>query len=165
MFEVMQGVSGERGPPMLDVLIVGAGPTGLTLAAGLARFGVQFRMIDRATDRVHESRALGVQARSLEVLQSLGLGGLLVRRGNASARLFIHLDSGRTAEARLGDFGVTDTRFPFILFVSQAETEAVLGDHLVSLGVTIERGSELLDAVPEPDCVRCLLRHPDGKEE
>src|ERR671911_290604 len=150
---------------MLDALIVGAGPTGLTLAAGFARFGVQFRMIDRAMDRVGESRALGVQARSLEVLQSLQLGEELVRRGNPSARLFLHLDHRRTAEARLGDFGVTDTRFPFILFVSQAETEAVLNDHLASRGVVIERGVELLDAMPEPDRVRCLLRHTDGKEE
>ncbi len=150
---------------MLDALIVGAGPTGLTLAAGLARFGVQFRVIDRAMNRAGESRALGVQARSLEVLQSLGLGEELVRRGNPSARLVIHLDSRRTTEARLGDFGVTDTRFPFILFVSQAETEAVLGDHLASIRVVVERGVELVDAVPEPECVRCLLRHPDGKEE
>lgn len=150
---------------LLDVLIVGAGPTGLTLAAGLARFGVQFRVIDRAMDRVHESRALGVQARSLEVLQSLGLGDVLVRRGNASARLLLHLDQRRAAEARLGDFGVTDTRYPFILFVSQAETEAVLGDHLASVGVVIERGVELLEATPEPDWVRCRLRHPEGEEQ
>ena len=80
---------------MLDVLIVGAGPTGLTLAAGLARFGVQFRLIDHAMDRVHESRALGVQARSLELLQTLGLAEVLVRRGNASARLVMHLSSKR----------------------------------------------------------------------
>src|SRR5215217_9176799 len=139
---------------MRDALIVGAGPTGLTLAAGLARFGVQFRLIDRSTDRAHESRALGVQARSLEVLQTLGLGEVLVRRGNASARLLLHLGQRRTAEARLGDLGVTDTRFPFILFVSQAETEAVLGDHLASIGVMIERGVELIDAIPESDCVR-----------
>jgi 2-polyprenyl-6-methoxyphenol hydroxylase-like FAD-dependent oxidoreductase len=116
---------------MLDALM-GAGPTGLTLAAGLARFGVQFRVIDRALDRAHESRALAVQPRSLELLQCLGLGEVLIRRGNASARLLIHLDIRRAAEARLDDFGKTDTRFPFILFVSQAETEAVLGDHLVS---------------------------------
>ena len=150
---------------MLDALIVGAGPTGLTLAAGLSRFDVQFRVIDRAVDRAHESRALAVQARSLEILQSLGLGEELVRRGNVSARLFIHLDIRRAALVRLGDFGRTDTRFPFILFVSQAETEAVLGDYLASIGVVIERGVELLDHVPEPDCVRCLLRSRDGKEE
>lgn len=150
---------------MLDVLIVGAGPTGLTLAAGLSRFGVPFRVIDRALDRTHESRALAVQARSLEILQCLGLGEALVRRGNVSARLFIHLGITRAAEAQLGDFGETDTRFPFILFVSQTETEAVLADHLASIGVAIERGVELLDVAPEPDCVRCLLRYPDGKVE
>jgi 2-polyprenyl-6-methoxyphenol hydroxylase-like FAD-dependent oxidoreductase len=150
---------------LLDVLIVGAGPTGLTLAAGLARFGVRFRVIDRALDRAHESRALAVQARSLEILQCLGLGEVLIRGGNPSARLLIHHDIRRAAEARLGDFGAADTRFPFILFVSQAETEAVLGDHLASIGVVIERGVELLDHAPEPGGVRCLLRHPDRNEE
>jgi 2-polyprenyl-6-methoxyphenol hydroxylase-like FAD-dependent oxidoreductase len=147
------------------VLVVGAGPTGLALAAGLGRFDVTFRLIDRALDRVHESRALGVQARTLEILQTLGLGDRLVRRGNSSARLLLHLDRQRSAEVRLADFAAADTRFPFILFVSQAETEAVLGGHLASLGVTIERGLELIDAVPEPDAVRCLLRHRDGREE
>lgn len=149
----------------LDALIVGAGPTGLTLAAGLARFGTHFRLVDRAPDRAHESRALGVQARSLEILQSLGLGEALVQRGNASARLVIHLGDGRTAEARLTDFGASDTRFPFILFVSQAETEAVLADHLASVGVRIERPVELISATPESACVRCMLRHPGGRNE
>jgi len=149
----------------LAALIVGAGPTGLTLAAGLARFGLHFRLIDRALDRAHESRALGVQARSLEVLQSLGLGEDLVRRGNPSARLILHLDHKRTAEARLSDLGATDTRFPFILFVSQAVTEAVLSDHLASVGVRIERGVELVDATPGPTDVCCVLRHRDGREE
>jgi 2-polyprenyl-6-methoxyphenol hydroxylase-like FAD-dependent oxidoreductase len=155
----------EAGETALDALVVGAGPTGLTLAAGLARFGSNFRVVDRAVDRSRESRALGVQARTLEILQSLGLGETLVRRGNPSARLLLHLALRRTAEVRLGDFGATDTRFPFILFVSQAETEAVLGDHLVSVGVRIERGVELVDAVPGPTEVRCVLRHRDGREE
>jgi 2-polyprenyl-6-methoxyphenol hydroxylase-like FAD-dependent oxidoreductase len=150
---------------MLDVLVVGAGPTGLTLAAGLTRFGVPIRVIDRALDRVLESRALGVQARTLEVLQSLGLGEAIVRRGNPSARLMLHLDKKRTAEVRLGDIRAPDTRFPFILFVSQAETEAVLGDHLASVGVKIERGVELVDATAGPAEVRCVLRHRDGREE
>jgi len=115
---------------MLDALIVGAGPTGLTLAAGLARFGVRFRVIDRAPDRGRESRALAVQARTLEVFQCLGLGEALVRRGNPGARVVVHLDIGRGAEVRLGGVGRPDTRFPFVLFVSQTETEAVLGEHL-----------------------------------
>ena len=58
----------------IAVLVVGAGPTGLTLACQLVRFGVRFRIIDKQVDRTRESRALAVQARSLEVLQALGLG-------------------------------------------------------------------------------------------
>ena len=56
----------------LDVVIVGAGPTGLTLAGQLQALGVSFRIVDRQPDRVHESRALAVQPRTLEVLRGLG---------------------------------------------------------------------------------------------
>jgi 2-polyprenyl-6-methoxyphenol hydroxylase-like FAD-dependent oxidoreductase len=127
----------------LDVLIVGAGPTGLTLAAQLRSFGVRFRLIDRAWDRAHESRALAVQARTLELLDSIGLAEPLVARGNPSARVVIHIE-GRVAEMQLSAFGAVDTRFPFVLFVSQAETEALLGEYLASHGVPVERGVELM---------------------
>ncbi len=149
----------------IDVLIIGAGPTGLTLAAQLNAFGVDFRIVDRNTDRVHESRALAVQARTLEILQSLGLGENLVERGNRSARLALHFEAGRFAEVRLGGFTASDTRFPFILFVSQAETEALLADHLARCGTTVERGIEMVASTPEQDGVRCSLRHADGRAE
>ncbi len=149
----------------VDVLIVGAGPTGLTLAAQLQMFGTRFRLIDRARDRVHESRALAVQARSLEILHSLGLADALVARGNRSVRLMIHMEGRTVAAARLGDFGATDTRFPFILFVSQAETEALLGEHLTTNGVDIERGVQLVRLTAVPAGVECVLRQADGREE
>jgi 2-polyprenyl-6-methoxyphenol hydroxylase-like FAD-dependent oxidoreductase len=76
----------------LPVLIVGAGPTGLTLAAQLSAFGIRARLVDRSLDRARESRALAVQARTLEILQSLNLGETLVARGNPSARLFLHFE-------------------------------------------------------------------------
>ncbi|HSJ61057.1 MAG TPA: FAD-dependent monooxygenase, partial [Jiangellaceae bacterium] len=69
-------------PDQVDVLVVGAGPTGLALAAQLQRYGVSFRIIDRALDRAHESRALGVQPRTLEVLAGLGVTEQMVERGN-----------------------------------------------------------------------------------
>ncbi|HSL69029.1 MAG TPA: FAD-dependent monooxygenase [Longimicrobiales bacterium] len=147
------------------VLIVGAGPTGLALAAQLQSFGVRFRIIDRAVDRARESRALAVQARTLELLQSVGLGDALVARGNPSARVRLHLGNRRSAAVELGGFRAADTRFPFILFVSQAETEALLGAHLESRGASIERGVELADFTPDADGVRALLRHGDGEEE
>ena len=149
----------------LDVLIVGAGPTGLALAAQLRSFGIRFRIVDRSLDRARESRALAVQARTLEVLQSVGLADALVERGNASVRLVLHFEGGRSAEVRLGGFAAADTRFPFILFVSQAETEAVLASHLTSYGVSIERGIELADFATDDGGVAVVLRRPDGHEE
>jgi len=149
----------------LDVLVVGAGPTGLTLACQLARFGVRFRIIDKQPDRARESRALGVQARSLEVLQALGLGEALAARGRTTTRLLLHVDRGKPPAIDLGNIGRDDTRFPFILFVSQPETEAVLSTHLESCGLVIERGVELESMQQQPDSVACSLRHPDGRRE
>lgn len=154
-----------RRAPNLDVLIVGAGPTGLTLAAQLDAFGTRFRIIDRLRHRTRESRALGVQARTLEVLQTLGLGERLVSCGSTSTRLVLHIDRRPVAKVRLGGIGAADTRFPFILFVSQAETEALLNDHLQARGAEVERGRELVTFEPEHDGIRCVLRHGDGREE
>ena len=147
------------------VVIVGAGPTGLALAAQLASFGVPFRLVDRALDRVHESRAVGVQARTLELLQPYDLADALVARGNSTASLRFHFENGGSAGFRLSDFGADDTRFPFVLFVSQAETEALLGAHLVARGVAIERGVELVRYDADDDGVDVVLRHGDGTEE
>jgi len=147
-----------------DVLIVGAGPTGLALCAQLLVFGVRSRIIDRSLDRAHESRALAVQARTLELFQALDVADELVSRGNKSAKLMLHLDGRVVAEARLG-FAAIDTRFPFVLFVSQAETEALLGEHLASKGLMIERGVELMDFVADADGVECVLKSGDGLEE
>lgn len=150
---------------MLDALVVGAGPTGLSLAAQLQTFGVRFRLVDRALDRVHESRALAVQARTLELFETIGLGQKLVERGNPSARLFLHLGREVAAQVQLGNFGATDTRFPFILFVSQATTESLLEEHLRSSGLAVERATELIAFEQADQLVHCRLRHSDGREE
>jgi 2-polyprenyl-6-methoxyphenol hydroxylase-like FAD-dependent oxidoreductase len=149
----------------LDALIVGAGPTGLTLAAQLQLFGARFRIVDRLFDRTRESRALAVQARTIELLQMLGIGERLVARGNTSTRLKLHLEGQAVAAVTLGDIGAVDTRFPFILFVSQAETEAVLNDYLDGCGVLIERGHELVSFEREDDGLQCTLEYPDGQQE
>ncbi len=149
----------------LPCLIVGAGPTGLALAAQLRWFAAPFRIIDRSLDRAHESRALAVQARTLEVLDALGLGDPIVARGSISTRLVIHLGARPVAAATLGEVGAVDTRYPFILFISQAETERILGEHLSSSGVEVERGVELVQFDALDGYVDCVLQHAGGREE
>jgi 2-polyprenyl-6-methoxyphenol hydroxylase-like FAD-dependent oxidoreductase len=149
---------------VLDVLVVGAGPTGLALAAELAAFGVDFRLVDRQADRVHESRALAVQPRTLEVLAAHGVAEQLVAAGNPAVGLCMHTGR-RVVSLRLFDLGPADTAYPFLLFVSQAETERLLGEHLSRRGVRIERGVSLVGMYPAGDAVSCRLRYRDGGEE
>lgn len=149
----------------VDVLIIGAGPTGLALAAQLARLDTRFRIVDRSYDRARESRALAVQARTLECLDAVGLADPLVARGRTSTRLVVHLRARTIADVELREMGAFDTRYPFILFVSQSETEQLLNDHLVSAGVTVERGVELIEFAAADPHVECRLRHANGREE
>jgi 2-polyprenyl-6-methoxyphenol hydroxylase-like FAD-dependent oxidoreductase len=148
----------------LDVLVVGAGPTGLTLAAQLQAFGTSVRIVDRQPDRVHESRALGIQPRTLEVLRGLEVTRELLARGNDAVWLQLHA-GGRTVRVRLFRLGLADTAFPFLLFLSQAETEAVLGDRLAAGGGRVERPVELTAFTVHADGVTCTLRYPDGRHE
>ncbi len=148
----------------LDILVVGAGPTGLTLAAQLQAFGATVRIVDRQLDRVHESRALAVQPRTLEVLRGLSVTQELVARGNDAVWVQLHAGD-RTVRIRLFGLGLADTAYPFLLFVSQAETEQVLLDHLAARGVRVERAVELVGFQADPDGLTCTLRHGDGRTE
>jgi 2-polyprenyl-6-methoxyphenol hydroxylase-like FAD-dependent oxidoreductase len=148
----------------LDVLVVGAGPTGLTLAAQLRAVGATVHIVDRQLDRVHESRALAVQPRTLEVLRGLGVAEELIGRGNDAIWVQLHA-GGRVVRIRLFGLGLDDTAYPLLLFVSQAETEQVLGDHLAGRGTPVERGVELTAFQAQDDGVTCTLRHRDGRTE
>ncbi|MCW6005296.1 FAD-dependent monooxygenase [Micromonospora sp. CPCC 205371] len=156
--------TGRTSDGTVDVLIVGAGPTGLALAAQLAAFDVPHRVIDRAPDRVHESRALAIQPRTLEVLAGLGVTERLVAAGNRGVRLCLH--AGRRAiTVPLFDLGLADTAYPYLLFLSQADTEQILVEHLTAVGVAVERRVELAALVPRDDGVRCELTGGDGTPE
>ncbi len=148
----------------MDVLIVGAGPTGLTLAAELAVRGVAFRIVDRAPDAVHESRALAIQARTLEVLAPLGVSPDLVATGDPATVLQLHSEA-RTARIRLFEEGLDETAYPFLLFLSQAETERILLDRLAGLGVEVERDVALLHLVQSEHEVTCTVQTPQGEQE
>ncbi|MGR6320202.1 FAD-dependent monooxygenase [Micromonospora soli] len=148
----------------VEVLVVGAGPTGLAMARQLAALGVWTRVVDRALDRVRESRALAVQPRTLEVLAGLGVTDELVSRGNPAVRLCLHT-RGRQRTVPLFDLGLPDTAYPYLLLLSQAETERILGEHLATAGITVERGVELVGLDRTGDGAVATLRHRDGGAE
>ncbi|MGY4860001.1 FAD-dependent monooxygenase [Cryobacterium sp. AP23] len=143
-------------------MIVGAGPTGLTLARELHSLGVAAQIVDTAPDAVHESRALAIQARTLEVLARNRLADDLVAAGNPSGTLLLHESGsrGRTHVIPLFDSAIGDTRFPFLLFLSQAGTERVLVDRLASAGVGVRRGLTLTGLVQDDSGVTATLESP-----
>lgn len=151
----------EAGDP---VLVVGAGPTGLALAARLTAYGVRARLVDKAADRVRESRALAIQPRTLEVLAGLGVTERLVAAGNRMVRLVLHV-RGRVSTLPMFDLGLADTAYPYLLFLSQAETEKILVDHLAGAGVAVERRVELTALTDDGDRVLCELSRGDGHTE
>ena len=147
---------------MLDrVLIVGAGPTGLTAALELSRLGIPVRIIDKQAAPPTTSRAVGVQARTLELLELRGLADEMVRLGNPGLAASFY--GGGKRIFRL-DFTRIDSRYHYLLFISQAETERILRTAVEKQGVRIERGVELVGLAqdvlsPDPNPVRVVLRH------
>ncbi|WP_312178561.1 FAD-dependent monooxygenase [Arthrobacter sp.] len=128
----------------VDVLIVGAGPTGLALAAQLASYGTSFRIIDRRQAPSTQSRALAVQPRTLEALRPFGISDTMARSGNPARQLHLHLPED-TVSIGLFDIGIEDSAYQQLLFLPQADTERILTGYLASRGVRIERGAELLE--------------------
>jgi 2-polyprenyl-6-methoxyphenol hydroxylase-like FAD-dependent oxidoreductase len=120
-----------------EILIVGAGPTGLTLACELLRQGAACRIVEQAPGPTERSRAIGVSPRSLEILDELGAAEELVERGLPSPVANIYSD--RRPVARFGSARIRHTRFPFLLAVPQSDTEAVLCRALERLGGRVER--------------------------
>ena len=148
----------------VDVLVVGAGPTGLTLAAQLAAFGATVRVVDRRGAAARESRALVVQPRTLEVLRPLGVTQALLDRGDQAARVRLHLD-GRELSLPLFDFALDDTSYRFLLVLRQAEVEAALLANLAARGPSVEWGAELLSYRADEAGISGTVRHPGGRTE
>jgi 2-polyprenyl-6-methoxyphenol hydroxylase-like FAD-dependent oxidoreductase len=123
-----------------DVLVVGAGPTGLTLAASLVARGVRTTVVDRQAAMAHTSRAGAVNARTLEVLEDLDVSRRLVKEGVVAPRFTIR-DRGRTLMQL--NFGGLATDYPYTLLVPQNITEKLLLDRLIELGGTVLRPKAL----------------------
>ncbi len=137
-----------------DVLIVGAGPTGLSLATALAAQGVKTTIIDREAEGANSSRAAVVHARTLEVLESIGVTDSLVRLGIHATRFTIR-DRDRILIPVY--FDNLPTQYPYTLMISQAVTEAVLRDRYAELGGQVLWRRGLVDVAQNDQYVTATL--------
>ncbi|MGH7637362.1 MAG: FAD-dependent monooxygenase, partial [Gemmatimonadaceae bacterium] len=147
------------------VLIVGAGPTGLVLALWLTRLGVPVRIIDRTAEPGTTSRALAVQARTLELYHQLGVADAVIAGGVMVAKLNFWVKGTRAASVPLRRIGTGLSPYPFALVFAQDAHERLLIERLAASGVKVERQTELLGFTQHDGGVRASLRRPDGSGE
>lgn len=143
-----------------EVLIVGAGPTGLTLAGGLLANGVAARVVDKAVAPAGTSRALGLQPRGIEVVDRLGALNDLPERALQVERIVVHINGKQAASVRVGQRTALVTRPS--LTISQAIVEAALRRRVTELDGQIEWGQEV--AAAEQDSHGVTVRFADGDQ-
>jgi 2-polyprenyl-6-methoxyphenol hydroxylase-like FAD-dependent oxidoreductase len=150
-------------PQHPDTLIVGAGPTGLTLAIELARRGIPFRIIDRETERTKTSRAIGTQARTVEVFRLMGIPESALEPA-ARPRALRFAERDRTL-ARISFGDNLPGAPPRLISMDEAETERVLEQRLEQLGGRVERSAQLLGFRVDGERVTATLQGPGGTSE
>ena len=148
-----------------DVLIVGAGPTGLALALWLTRLGVTVRIIDRTAEAGTTSRALAVQARTLELYRQLDLTDEVIERGHKTPAVNLWVKGRRAAQVDFASIGEGLTPYGFLLVFPQDEHERLLVRRLAAAGVEVERRTELAHFEDGPGGVTAELRREDGSGE
>ncbi|MYW97969.1 FAD-dependent oxidoreductase [Amycolatopsis rubida] len=146
-----------RGSADYQVLVVGAGPVGMTAAHELVRRGVAVRLIDKAAGPATTSRATANHARNLEVYHQMGLLDRALERGQRAENFSIHRN-GRMLVRFGTDYTRLPTRFPFTLQLDQIHTEEILRDRLADFGVRVEWGVEIGGLTQDPRRVRAELR-------
>ena len=146
----------------IPILIIGAGPVGMTMASELARYGMPVRIIDKAAHRTDKSKALVIWSRTLELLDRGGGSAPFVDAGFKAKA--VNIIAGEEVIGRVSMENV-QSPYPFGLMLPQSETERLLEDRLARLGVTVERQVELISFKKNTDVVQAMLRHSDGRQD
>jgi 2-polyprenyl-6-methoxyphenol hydroxylase-like FAD-dependent oxidoreductase len=147
-----------------SVLVVGAGPTGMTAAIELNRFGIPVRLIDKLLEPVTTSRAAVVQARTLELFEQRGLVDAMLEAGNKGIAASFY---GQGKLAFRMEFSGIDSRYQYLFCISEAETERILRERLTRQGVAVEWGVTLtaFAQVDRDGSLTTALHHSDGRLE
>lgn len=145
-----------------QVLVVGAGPVGLTMAAELARYGVKVRIVDKSAGRSTTSKALAVWSRTLELLERADCAQAFVTKGRKMDGMNVYAGGKRVAFI---DFRKIQSRYNYPIMLPQSDSESILEEHLNALGVQVEREVELLSFTQEDHGVRATLQSGKGEEQ
>jgi len=148
-----------------DVLIIGAGPTGLVLALWLTKLGVKVRIVDKTAEPGTTSRALAVHARTLELYRQLDLADFVVEHGHKVPAINLWVKGEPAARLPFETLGEDLTAYPFLEIFPQDQHERMLMEQLEKMGVAVERRTELVRFIDEGNRVVASLRRADGQEE
>lgn len=152
-------------PNTTSVLIVGAGPTGLMMACQLTRFSIPFRIIEKNSGATTQSRALAIQARTLEIFAQIGIAQKAVEQGKRANGVNYVAKGKAVQRISLDGFGKVLTLFPFLLILDQSRTEQLLIDFLSQHGQTVEWQTELVSFTEQSNGVSATIEHRDGTQE
>src|SRR5215468_6656941 len=148
-----------------DVLIIGAGPTGLVLALWLTQLGVKVRIVDKTAEPGTTSRALAVQARTLELYRQLDLTDAVVRHGHKVPAVNLWVKGQPVARVPFERIASDLTPYPFLQIFPQDQHERLLIERLEALGVSVERRTELVSFTDNGARMIARLRGVEGREE
>ena len=147
---------------LVDVLVIGAGPTGLTMAIELRRRGISCRIVDKSSGPVKHSQALAVQSRTMELFAAMGVVGDALAVGVKARGLVIAASGAERAAVSLK--GIPST-YPYIFLLTQDRTERILLARLAALGGCVERETCLTALTQEVAGVTATLTGADGRTE
>jgi 2-polyprenyl-6-methoxyphenol hydroxylase-like FAD-dependent oxidoreductase len=159
-FAVCQELTMSMAP--IPLLVVGGRTTGLMMAAELARHGAPVRIVDKSPGIDPHSRATLLHSRTLEIFDGLGFADQIVAIGQPMRRILLYADGKLVGQSQEDE---ANSPFPHGIALSQAKTEAILERHLNSLGVTVERDTELTNIEAHDSGVRVKLKHATGARE
>jgi 2-polyprenyl-6-methoxyphenol hydroxylase-like FAD-dependent oxidoreductase len=148
-----------------EVLIVGAGPTGLALACQLIRYGVDFVIVDKNETTTPHSKAIGVQARTLEIYEQIGLAEKLIAEGTLAEAARMIVGGKVRGEISFRDFGKGMSPYPFVLFVEQGVHELILYDFIKTHGKEIRWQTEVESFTQNDERVTAQIKSLSGDTE
>jgi len=148
-----------------SVIIVGAGPTGLSLAVQLLRYGIDFIILEKNEKTTHLSKAVVVQARTLEIFEELGLADKAVKEGRLTTAMNMFYKGKKKVSLDLAGLGDGISQFSFALSLEQSKTEKLLVDYLLEKGKTVRWKSEFLRAEQSSTGVTVYYKDANGNEQ